>query len=147
MRIWSRGLSCSKGSRFLTWRATHLNSGAPSLGKSAPHPHPHCSRFRVLNCRDQYTERKKNFDKPNACPTPLQGPQIQYGHRGPGTVILTFFLWEIIQKFFFLLKGFHILSTRKNNFCHPGGSQWAPGGLLAPFRAKTAYFETNSLAF
>ena len=63
--------------------------------------------------------------------------------EAPDMVSPTFFLWEIIQKFFFLAWGFHILATRKNIFCHPGGSQWAPGGLLARFRAKNAYFWTN----
>ena len=58
-------------------------------------------------------------------------------------MVYTFFLWEITQKFFFLAWGFHILATRKNIFCHPGGSQWAPGGLLARFRVKNAYFWTN----
>ena len=50
----------------------------------------------------------------------------------------TFFLWEINQKFFFPAWGFHISATRKNNFHHPGGSQWGPGGLLASFKAKMA---------
>ena len=68
---------------------------------------------------------------------------IQYGRQSPGLVTPTFFQWEIIQKFFFLPYVFHILATRKNNFCHPGGSQWAPGGLLARFWAKNAYFWTN----
>ena len=58
-------------------------------------------------------------------------------------MVYTFFLWEITQKFFFLAWGFHILATRKNIFCHPGGSQWARGGLLACFRAKKCYFGTN----
>ena len=69
--------------------------------------------------------------------------KIQNGSQAPDMVRLTFFLWEITQKFFFLAWGFHILATRKNNFCHPGGSQWAPGGLLARFRAKNAYFWTS----
>ena len=51
-------------------------------------------RTNILN------ERK--IVKPNALLTSLQGPKIQYGRWSPGTVILTFFLWEIIQKFFFL---------------------------------------------
>ena len=42
----------------------------------------------------------------------------------------------------FLPWDFHILATQKNNFCHPGGSQWVPGGLLAHFRAKKGYFWT-----
>ena len=63
--------------------------------------------------------------------------------EAPDMVSPTFFLWEIIQKFFFLAWGFHILATRKNIFCHPGGSQWARGGLLACFRAKKGYFGTN----
>ena len=54
--------------------------------------------------------------------------------------IVTFFLWEITQKFFFLAKGFHILVTRKNYFYDPEGSQWVPEGLLAPFRTKMSYF-------
>ena len=69
--------------------------------------------------------------------------KIQYGRQIHGLVIQTFFLWKINRKFFFLAWGFHILATQKNNFCHLGGSQWAPGGLLARFRAKNAYFETN----
>ena len=63
--------------------------------------------------------------------------------EAPDMVSPTFFLWEIIQKFFFLAWGFHILATRKNIFCHPGGSQWVPVGLLACFRAKKGYFGTN----
>ena len=39
----------------------------------------------------------KIVDKLNAWPTLLQGPKIQYGRRSPGTVILTFILWEIRQ--------------------------------------------------
>ena len=73
----------------------------------------------------------------------LQLFQIQNGAQAPDMVRLTFFLWEITQKFFFLAWGFHILATRKNNFCHPGGSQWGPGGFLARFRAKNGYFWTN----
>ena len=49
--------------------------------------------------------------------------------EAPDMVSPTFFLWEIIQKFFFLAWGFHILATLKNIFCHPGGSQWVPGGF------------------
>ena len=71
------------------------------------------------------------------------GQKIQHGRRTHGKVTPTFFLWEITQKFFFLAQGFHILATRKNNLRHPGGSQWAPWGLLARFRAKNAYFGTN----
>ena len=54
--------------------------------------------------------------------------------------IVTFFLWEITIKFFFLALGFHIMAARKNNFYDPEGSQWVPGGLLIPFRAKMGYF-------
>ena len=101
----------------------------------------------LLGCqidRTNILNERKIVDKPNAWPTPLQGPKIQYGLRSPSTVILTFFLWEITQKKFFLAKGFHILATRKkNNFCHPGGSHRAPDGLLASFRIKNAYFGTN----
>ena len=60
--------------------------------------------------------------------------KIQYGRQSLGLVTPTFFLWEIIQKFFFLSLSFHILATRNNNFCHAGGSQWVPGGLLGHFR-------------
>ena len=70
-------------------------------------------------------------------------PKGKYGRQIHGLVIQTFFLWEINRKFFFLAWGFHILATRKNIFCHPGGSQWARGGLLACFRAKKCYFGTN----
>ena len=52
----------------------------------------------------------------------------------------TFFICEIIQKFFFLAYGFHILATQKNIFHGPGGSQRGPGGLLAHLRAKEGYF-------
>ena len=85
------------------------------------------------------------FDVPrnSAWPPTSQGPKIQHGRRTHGKAIPTFFLWEITQKFFFLAWGFHILATRKNIFCHPGGSQWARGGLLACFRAKKCYFGTN----
>ena len=68
---------------------------------------------------------------------------FQNGGEAVGMVKLTFFLWEINRKFFFLAWGIHILATRKNNFCHPGESQWAPGGLLARFRAKIGYFGAN----
>ena len=37
--------------------------------------------------------------------------------------------------------GFSYLDNSKNNFRHLGGSQWAPGGLLGHFRAKTGFFE------
>ena len=58
----------------------------------------------------------------------------------PGMARLTFFPCEITQKLFFLVWGFHILAAGKKYFCHPGGSQWAPGGLLARFKAKNPYF-------
>ena len=64
----------------------------------------------------------------------------------PGMVRPTFFLWQINQKLFFLLS-FHILVTRNNNFCHPGGSQWGPRGLLAHFGPKKAIFEQFSIKF
>ena len=64
----------------------------------------------------------------------------QYGGQAPGLVTPTFFLWEINQKFFFLAWGFHILATQKNNFCHPGGSQWGPGAFWAHIRAQKGYF-------
>ena len=73
--------------------------------------------------------------------------KIQYGRQSLGLVTPTFFLWEIIQKFFFLSLSFHILATRNNNFCHAGGSQWVPGGLLGHFRAKTGFFEQCSIKF
>ena len=57
----------------------------------------------------------------------------------PGMIILTFFLWEIIQKKI-LAWDFHILATQKKFFHGPGGSQWGPGGLLAHFGAKNGYF-------
>ena len=59
----------------------------------------------------------------------------------PGMVTPTFFLWEIIQKLFFLSLSFHILAT---------GSQWVPGGPLGHFRAKTGFlsnFQLNSMFF
>ena len=55
--------------------------------------------------------------------------KIQNGSQAPDMVRLTFFLWEITQKFFFLAWGFHILATRKNIFRHPGG----PNGPLGAF--------------
>ena len=66
--------------------------------------------------------------------------KIQNDTKAPGLVTPTFFLWEIIQKFFFLSWGFHILATQKSNFYDPEGSQWVPEGLLAPFRTKMSYF-------
>ena len=85
------------------------------------------------------------FDVPRnyAWPPTSQGPKIQHGRRTHGKAIPTFFLWEITQKFFFLARGYHILATQKNNFCHPGGSQWGPGGHLAHFWGKKGYFRTN----
>ena len=59
----------------------------------------------------------------------------------------TFFLWEIIQKFFFLPWGFDILATPKNNFDGHGGSQWGPGGLLGHLKAKRAIFDQFSIKF
>ena len=69
---------------------------------------------------------------------------FQNGGLTPGMVRTTFFLWEINQKLFFLSLSFHILVTRNNNYCHPGGSQWVPGGLLACFKAKNGFFEQFS---
>ena len=66
--------------------------------------------------------------------------KIQNGGQALDMVRPTFFLWEIIQKFFFLSLSFHILATRNNNFCHLGGSQWVPGGLLACFKVKNGFF-------
>ena len=63
-------------------------------------------------------------------------------HQSRGMVTLTFFLWEVNQKFFFLPWGFNIQATRKNNFCHPVWAQWGHRSLLAHFRAKWGYFET-----
>ena len=51
-----------------------------------------------------------------------------------------FFLWEIIQKFFFLSWGLHIQATQKNEFHDPEGSQWVPGGHWAHFKIKMSYF-------
>ena len=47
------------------------------------------------------------------------------------------------SKILFPTIGFSYPGNSKKNFCHPGGSQWAPGGLLARFRANNAYFGTN----
>ena len=44
------------------------------------------------------------------------------------------------SKKIFLAWGFHILATQKNYFHGPGGSQWGPWGLLAPFGAKNGNF-------
>ena len=60
--------------------------------------------------------------------------------EAPDTVSQTFFLWEIILKFFFPAWGFQILATRKNIFCPPRGSQWVLGELLACFRAKRLFW-------
>ena len=65
----------------------------------------------------------------------------QYGGQVPGLVSPTFFLSEIIQKFFFRAWGFDILATQKNNFHGLWGSQRVPGGLLASIRAKMALFD------
>ena len=58
-----------------------------------------------------------------------------------------FFLWEIIQKLFFLAWGFHILETRNNIFCHPGGPNRSlgGGGLLAFLRAKKTLLAQMSI--
>ena len=66
--------------------------------------------------------------------------KIQNGAQALDMVRPIFVLWEIIKKFFFISLSFHILVTRNNNFCHPGGSQWVPGGLLACFKAKNCFF-------
>ena len=75
-----------------------------------------------------------------SCAVTLKKQKIQNGGQGPGLAIPTFFLWEIIQKFFFLSRGFHILATQKKYFCHPGGFQWGPGAILARFKAKKGWF-------
>ena len=69
--------------------------------------------------------------------------KIQYGRQSLGLATPTFFLWEIIQKFFFLLWGFHILANSKKLVSSSLGYQWASEGLLACFRVKKAYFLTN----
>ena len=68
--------------------------------------------------------------------------KIQNGGQALDMVRPFFCLLQIIQKFCFLSLSFHILVTRNDNFRHTGGSQWAPGGLLAFFRAKTAFFKS-----
>ena len=76
--------------------------------------------------------------------------QIQYGHRSPGLVTPTFFLWEKNQKFFFLPWGFHILAGRKNIFRHPGSSNralrcfWL---ILVLKRANFDQFQLKSTVF
>ena len=61
--------------------------------------------------------------------------KIQNGGQDLDMVRPTLFLLEIIQKCFILSLSFHILGSRNNNFCHPGGSQKVPKGLLACFKA------------
>ena len=39
--------------------------------------------------------------------------KIKYGVQAPDMVKPTFFLWKIIQNFFFLVWGIHILATQK----------------------------------
>ena len=58
----------------------------------------------------------------------------------------TFFIWEIIQKFFFLAWGFHILATRKI-ILWSRGPNGPLGGHFAHFRAKKVYFEQFSIKF
>ena len=53
----------------------------------------------------------------------------QYGGQVPGLVSPTFFLWEIIQKFFFPAWDFDILATQKSHFRVKGG----PKGALGAF--------------
>ena len=64
----------------------------------------------------------------------------QYGGQVPGLVSPTFFLCEIIQKFFFR-TGVVMSWQLKKNFQGAGGSQCGPEGLMAHFGAKTAIFE------
>ena len=82
------------------------------------------------------SEMNLNFEKKNISYYRRE-LHFQNGGEALGMVKLTFFLWEINRKFFFLAWGIHTLATQKKNiFCHPGGFQWAPEGLLACFRAK-----------
>ena len=103
------------------------------------HP-PHCSHF--LNDRKYCTDWKKWVPrKISVRSTPISA-KIQNGGLALDMVRPTFFLWEIIQKLFFLSLSFHILVTRNNNSCHPGGSQWVSRGLFACFKAKNGFFKS-----
>ena len=65
-------------------------------------------------------------------------PKIKNDPQALGMVRPTSFYGYSLKKI--LPRGFHILVTQKNNFCHPEGPQWGPGGLLARFRAKMPIF-------
>ena len=67
--------------------------------------------------------------------------KIQYGAQAHGLVIPTFFLWEIMQKFFFLSWGFHILATRKKKFDILEGPNGVPGPFWLVLGPKIAIFE------
>ena len=56
--------------------------------------------------------------------------KIKFGTQAHGLSHQIFFLWKIIQKFFFLSLSFHILVPRNNNFCHLRGP-------LSPFKIIT----------
>ena len=111
------------------------------------HTHPHCRGFFMLNAPEHCPLLFRTVLQLNFSPTYAVRPKNQNGLQVLGMVRPTFFLWEINQKFFFLSLSFHILVTRNKNFCPPGGSQWAPGGLLAHFGPKKAIFEQFSIKF
>ena len=67
---------------------------------------------------------------------PIWPPEPWYGHPN-------IFSMGDKSKILFPIIGFSYPSNSKKYFCHPGGSQWAPGGLLARFRENNAYFGTN----
>ena len=71
---------------------------------------------------------------------PLE-PKNQNGHQALGLVTPTFFLWEIMQKFFFLSWGFHILATRKKKFDILEGPNGVPGPFWLVLGPKIAIFE------
>ena len=98
------------------------------------YPH-HCRPSLILNgpwhCPLWFrTVPQKKILSPN-----VARPKIQNGLQALGMVRPTFFLWEINQKFFFLSLSFHILVTRNNNFCHPGG----PNGSLVGVHRISGY--------
>ena len=81
------------------------------------------------NIRKIYPFKGSTMPTFNICVVSALERKIRYGAEPHCLVTPTFFLWEIIQKFFFLSLSFHIPVTLNNNFspsCRVPMGPWGP---------------------
>ena len=93
------------------------------------HP-PHCSRFRVLNCRDQYTERKKNCRQTERFADIAPGPENPIWPPEPWYSHTNFFSMGDNSKILFPSIGFPYPGSSQKQFLLSWGG---PNGSLGAF--------------